>query len=176
MSDFLKSLFGASGHVSRADTTPDGPDPDPNDMWAFTDPDAKDDYTRRGQLRELEHDLRFEVMRAEPWSLEDLAYKLEIRRLLREGVLADKGTYWYRSPHPTVYRAQRIGALTVAGTTYRFHTGDDLVFQCRMERDRVKDDPGPVLIARLQSTGQTVLCNDMPDAMKGTSQVRGGMA
>ena len=95
--------------------------------------------------------------------------------MLREGVLADKGTYWYRSPHPTVYRAQRGGALTVASTTYRFSAGDDLVFQCRMERDKAKDDSGPVLIDRLQSTGQAVLCGGMAGAMKGMGQGWGGM-
>ncbi|HLB50095.1 MAG TPA: hypothetical protein VJL59_23990 [Anaerolineales bacterium] len=167
MSDLLKVLFGEPGYVFRTDTAPDSPDPDPNDVWAFTDPDAKDTYARQGQLRELEHDVRFEVMRGQPWLPEELEYKLEIRRLLRAGFIADKGTYWFRSPHPTVYRAHRNGALTVAGRTYRFRAGDDIVFQCRMERDAAGDEPGPVLIARLQTTEDAVLCGEMSGAMKG---------
>ncbi len=86
--------------------------------------------------------------------------------LMLPGVVRDKGAYWYRSPHPTVYRAQREGALTVAGRTYRFNIGNDIVFQCRMERDERKEDPGPVLIAHLQPTQNAVLCSDMSSAMK----------
>lgn len=167
MSNLLKSLFGTEGFVSRADTTANSPDPDPKDVWAFTDPDARDDYARDGKLKRLEQDIRFEVMRAGGWQAEELEYKSEIRRLLREGIVADKGAYWYRSPHPTVYRAQRDGALTLAGKTVRFQPGDDVVFQCRMERDEHQEDPGPVLIARLRPTQNAVLCTDMSNAMKG---------
>lgn len=164
--NLLKSLLGAD-FVSRADTTADSPNPDPNDVWAFTDPDARDEYARDGKLTRLERDIRFEVMRGGGWLAEELEVKSEIRRLLREGVIADKGAYWFRSPHPTVYRAERDGSLTAAGKTVRFRAGDDVVFQCRMERDEAKEDPGPVLIARLQPTQNAVLCADMSSAMKG---------
>ena len=167
MYNLLKSLFGSEGFISRADTTANSPDPDLNDVWAFTDPDARDDYARDGKLQRLERDIRFEVMRADEWQTEELEFKSEIRRLLREGVVADKGAFWYRSPHPTVYRAQRDGTLTVGGKLYRFATSDDIVFQCRMERDEREEDPGPVLIARLQPTSNAVLCSDMSSAMKG---------
>jgi len=167
MSDLLKALFGNPQSGSRADTSGDGLDPDPNDVWAFTDPDARDEYARRGELPRLEHDIRFEVMRGGPWQPEELEYKSEIRHLLREGLIADKGTYWYRSPHPTVYRAQRDGAFSVAGKIYHFRTGDDVVFQCRMERDAARDDAGPVLIAHLQSGIEPTLCGGMSGAMKG---------
>lgn len=130
MSDLLKALFGTPHHESRTDTTPDSPDLDPNDPWAFTDPDARDEYARRGELKHLVHDIIYEVMRSGPWQAEELAYKSEIRRLLREGVIADKGTYWFRSLHPSVCRARRDGQLTVASSAYRFRAGDDLVFQC----------------------------------------------
>ncbi len=165
--NILKALFGTPQYVSRADTRPDSPDPDPNDIWLFTDPDARDTYERQGKLRELEHDIRFEVMRGEPWLPEELEYKREIRRLLREGVIEDKGTYWYASPHPTVYRARRAGALQVGGRTYTFEPGDNIVFQCRMTRDMNPDLTGPVLIARLQSTEKTMLCGNMGGAMRG---------
>lgn len=167
MYNLLKSLFGTADFTSRADTTAASPDPDPNDVWAFTDPDARDDYARDGKLKRLEQDIRFEVMRGGGWQLEELEYKSEIRRLLREGVIRDKGAYWFRSPHPTVYRAQRDGTLTVAGKTYRFRAGDDIVFQCRMERDESKEDLGPVLVAQLKPTQNAMLCSDMSGAMKG---------
>ena len=166
MADLLKALFGTPQYESRTDTTLDAP-PDPNDLWAFTDPDAREEYIRRGDAKRLEQDIRFEVMRGGPWRPEELAYKSEIRRLLSEGVIADKGTYWFRSPHPTVYRARQDGQLTIAGRAYHFLAGDDLVFQCRMERDESEDDPGPALVARLQPGEKAVLCSEMSSGMKG---------
>lgn len=167
MFDIFKTLFGTPEFVSRTDTIADSPDPDPKDIWAFTDPDARDKYARQNEINKFEHDLRYEVMRGGTWLSEELEYKKEIRRLLREGAIADKGTYWYVSPHPTVYRAVRDGVLSVIGRTYRFRAGDDLVFQCRMERDKMAENPGPVLVARLQPTKKSMLCGEMQEAMKG---------
>lgn len=166
MYNLLKSLLSPD-FVSRADTTADSPDPDPTDIWAFTDPDARDEYARDGRLNRLERDIRFEVMRGGEWLTEELEFKSEVRRLLREGVIIDKGAYWYRSPHPTVYRAQRNSTLTVSRKTYGFNIGDDIVFQCRMERDEGEEERAPVLIARLQPTRNAMLCGDMTSAMKG---------
>lgn len=174
MFDLLKTLFGTPEYISRTDTTADSPDPDPNDIWAFTDPEARDKYTQRNELKQFEHDIRYEVMRGGPWTPEELGYKSEIRELLGEGIVADKGTYWYVSPHSTVYRAVRDGALSVGGRTYRFRAGDELVFQCRMERDKAEGDPGPVLVARLQATSKSMLCGEMREAMKGMGK-RSGM-
>ncbi len=165
--NILKELFGTSQYVSRADTRADSPDPDPSDIWAFTDPDAREMYERQGVLRELEHDLQFEVMRGGPWQSEELEYKREIRRLLREGAIGDSGSYWFTSPFPTVYRAARDGSLSVAGEQYRFRVGDDIVFQCRMTRDLRRESVGPVLIAQLQPTDKAQLCGEMRGAMKG---------
>ena len=61
--NILKALFGSPQYVSRTDTTADSPDPDPNDIWALTDPDARDNYEEQGELSTLEHDIRYEVMR-----------------------------------------------------------------------------------------------------------------
>ena len=166
MYNLLKSLLGTPDFVSRADTTAESPDPNPNDLWVFTDPDARDIYVRDGKLKRLEQDIRFEVMRGGPWEADELEYKSEIRRLLREGVIRDKGAYKYRSPHPTVYRAVRSGKLTITGKTYRFQTDDDIVFQCRMERDESKEERGPVLVARLKPTDRSSLCGEMSSAMK----------
>src|SRR3972149_3812711 len=157
MPDVLKALFGTPQYVSRADTGPDFPDADPNDIWAFTDPDAREEYSRRAELRQLEQDIRYEVMRGGPWQPEELEYKSEVRRLIREGVLTDKGTYWFRSPHPTVYLARRDGVISVAERIQRFRAGDEVVFQCRMERDEEADDTGPALVARLQPAERVML-------------------
>lgn len=165
--NILKAFAGTPQYVSRTDTVADGPDPDPNDIWAFTDPDARDLYDQRGELDALEHDIRFEVMRGEPWQAEELEYKREIRRLLKEGTVADKGSYWFTSPFPTVYRALRNSSLSVGGAEYSFNVGDDVVFQCRMARDRDPSQMDPLLIARLQPTSTQRLCGQMGGAMKG---------
>jgi len=172
MFEILKRLFNTSQYVTRTDTTGDSPDPDPDDIWLFTDPDARDEYEQKGELSRLEHDIRFEVMRGGPWQPQELEYKRELRRLLREGALADKGSYWWASPHPTVYRAVRNGTLTVSGQTHRFRRGDDVVFQCRMARDIYQEeDPAPVLIKKLRPTNQAVLCGEMSGAMKGMGKM-----
>jgi hypothetical protein len=149
------------------DTTAESPDPDPEDIWAFTDPDARDAFAEEGNLEKLEHDIRYEVMRGEPWEEEELAFKREIRRLLREGAITDKGTYWFTSPFPTVYQAVQDGELRIGERSLRFRTGDDLVFQCRMTRDTNSHSTGPVLVDRLQPTNKAQLCGDMGGAMKG---------
>ena len=165
--NILKALFGTQEYVSRADTTADNPDPDPNDILAFTDPDAREAYTRRGELKKLEHDIRYEVMRGESWQPEELEYKRELRRLLKEGVIADKGSYWFTSPFPTVYRTLRRGNLTISGKEFSFEEGEDIVFQCRMTRDMNPTHTGPVLLDRLRPTDRAQLCGAMGSAMKG---------
>jgi len=167
MWDILKSLFGKPEYVTQTDTKADSPDPDPTDVWAFTDPDARDTYVKQGKARELEHDIRFEVMRGVDWRPEDLEFKRELRRLLSEGAIADKGSYWFRSPFPTVYRATRAGTLTVAGKTHSFRKNDDIVFQCPMTRDMKGHSGDPLLISQLEPTAKSSLCGDMGDAMKG---------
>lgn len=73
--DIFKTLFGVSQQSTQTDTTPDSPDPDPNDIRALTDPDAWNAYERQGRLKQLEQDIRFEVMRAGPWQPDELEYK-----------------------------------------------------------------------------------------------------
>ncbi len=171
--DILKTLFGIPIHASRTDTTANSPDPDPNDLWIFTDPDARDVHAEQGRLKELTHDIQYEVMRAGSWESEELEYKLEIRRLLQESTITDKGSYWFSSPFPTVYRATRDGFLSISGTEYHFRTGNDVVFQCRMTRDANPDLTGPVLITYLQLTDKSMLCGQMGGAMKGMHRKSG---
>jgi hypothetical protein len=106
-------------------------------------------------------------MRGESWQPEELEYKREIQRLLRQGTVTDKGTYWFTSPFPTAYRALRSGSLTVGGREHRLRAGQDIVFQCRMTRDMNPALTGPLLIARLRSTDKSQLCGEMGGAMKG---------
>ncbi len=166
--DLLKNLFGTEQYdATKTDTRADSPDPDPNDVWAFTDPDARDLYAERGKLKELEHDIRYEVMRGEPWQGDELAYKLEIRRLLREGIVRDKGTYWFASPFPTVYQALKPGFIRIGEKLFPFSAGDEIVFQCRMTRDMNPELRGPVRIGRFSRAEGAKLCRDMGGAMKG---------
>jgi len=167
MMNILKALFGTPEYVSRTDTTANSPDPAPKDIWLFTDPDARDKYARDVRLEDLARDIKYEVMRAGSWEPEELEYKNEIRRLLWEGAISDKGTYWYASPFPTVYHARRDGSILIGGKKYRFLAGDDIVFQCRMTRDTNPNLDGPVLVADLQPTEKSMLCGQMGGAMKG---------
>ncbi|NOY90176.1 MAG: hypothetical protein GXP55_03125 [Deltaproteobacteria bacterium] len=163
----MKKFFGETGYITKMDTEPESPDPDPNDVWAFTDPDARDTYEQQGKRAKLEQDIRFEVMRGEPWRAEDLEYKRELRRLLQEGTITDKGSYWFSSPFPTVYRAKKSGTLSVAGKTFSFRKNDDIVYQCPMTRDMKGHSGDPVLVAQLKPTSKSTLCGDMSSAMKG---------
>lgn len=165
--DILKSLFGLAFDLSETDTTIYSPDPSPKDIWAFTDPDARNWFANQGLLAELEHDIRNEVMRGEDWLPEELEYKRALRRLLRQRKITDKGSYWYTSPFPTVYRALQNGSLTIKGITYRFQAEDDIVFQCRMTRDKNLHLTGPLFIGRLNPTETHLLCGQMGGAMRG---------
>lgn len=165
--NIIKAFFDTPQYISRTDTTADSPEPDPDDLWAFTDPDARETFERDGTIDKLKHDIRYEVMRGGSWLPEELQYKREIRRLLREGTIADKGSYWFTSPFPTVYRATRSGSLHIAGVDYSFRQGDDIVFQCRMTQDMSADSHGPVLVAQLKPTNRAQLCGEMGGAMKG---------
>lgn len=165
----FKTLFETVRRASAIGTSANSVDVDPYDVWAFTDPDARDRFARDGRLEALEHDIQFEVMRGGPWQPDEMEYRREIGRLLQHGVVTAKGTYWFTSPFPTVYRALQAGSLTVGGRAYRFRAGDDIVFQCRMARDMSPELTGPLLIARLRPTRRLQLCGHMESAMKGHS-------
>lgn len=173
MWEIIKNLFGTPQYVTQTDTRADSPDPDPDDVWAFTDPDARADFDGRGKLDDIEQDIRFEVMRAEPWAPAELEFKREIRRLLQEDAITDKGSYWFSSPFSTVYNARRAGTLTVAGKVHNFGRNDDIVFQCQMQRQKRKSTD-VFLIARLRPAKKTVLCGEMKNAMKGGGGMGGG--
>ncbi|MFQ5832531.1 MAG: hypothetical protein ACE5H4_07505 [Candidatus Thorarchaeota archaeon] len=139
---------------------------DSEDVFLVTDPNAVERYRKEGRLDELKHDIRFSVMRGRPWQQEELEYVAEVRRLLGEGVIKPKGTWWWASPHPTVYTARKKGHLHIAGKVYKFGKEDEITFQCRMEREK-KGLDGPLIVGRFSPTDRSTLCGDMGTAMKG---------
>ncbi len=139
---------------------------DPNDVFLMTDPNAIEKYRNEERLDELEHDLRFDVMRGRPWQHEDLEYVAEIRRLLVNRTIEPKGSWWWTSPHPTVYRARKSGILRIGEKVYKFKKGKEITFQCQMEREK-KDLDGPLLLGNFTPTDRSSLCGGMDTAMKG---------
>ncbi len=152
---------GITGTLSEYDD-----DPDPADPFLMTEPAARARYEREGRLDELERDIRFEVMRGRPWSPTDLEYLQEVMRLQSSAVLRPLASFWHVSPHPTVFRALRKGTLSVAGKTYRFRRGEDIVWVCPMLRDAAFLE-SPVLIGRFDAKRINVLCGAMSNAMLG---------
>ena len=129
MDIILKSMVNGKCDHSSSDTTAASPDPSPSDPWLFTDPFARDLDLQRGLMDQLEEDIRTYVMFDGCWALEELEYKLEVRRLLREGVIAPVGGFGYLSPHPMVYRTLKIVTLIVSGQQYAFKPGEELIFE-----------------------------------------------
>lgn len=68
-------------------------DHSPSDPWRFTDPCGRDLYMQRDLIDQLEPDIRTYGMFDGCWAWEELDYKLEVRRLLREGIIAPMGSF-----------------------------------------------------------------------------------
>src|SRR5690554_3945998 len=111
---------------NQADTTAASLDPNPTDPWMFTDPMAYKFYQQHEQHEVLEDDISKYVMFDGRWMSEELEYKLEIRRLLREGLISAGSSYGYLSPHPTIYHTLRAGNFTISGRRYAFRSGEEL--------------------------------------------------
>ncbi len=135
-------------------------------VWLMTDPAARARYEFRGMLDQLEHDIRFEVMRGLDWSALDRAYLTEIDRLQAEGAVRKLASFWALSPHPPVYRALRDGAFHLGGRAFPFRKGEEIVWACPMTRDRFGLDY-PVLITDMQDARTKRLCGEMANAMQG---------
>ncbi|HKZ55873.1 MAG TPA: hypothetical protein VJ123_10360 [Anaerolineales bacterium] len=102
----------------------------------MTDPVARARFEFGGRLDELEHNIRFEVLRGETWSGLGRECKSELERLERQGAIRKLASFWAISPFPPVYRAQQDSALTLGGRRFPFRAGQELVSACRMTRDR----------------------------------------
>lgn len=137
-----------------------------NDIFLFTDPKAIKDYGEHEKLEELKHDIKYSVMRGRVWNSDELEYAAEIERLLKQGIIEEKGSYWWISPHPTVYRAMKRGYIRINGEAHRFIKSSEITFQCRMAREQ-RNLNAPLLIKRFTPTNNSMLCGEMKGSMKG---------
>jgi DNA-directed RNA polymerase subunit RPC12/RpoP len=136
------------------------------ETWLMTDPVARARYEFDGTLNQLEHDLRFEVMRGEDWTASDREYLREVARLEKEGTIRKLASFWAVSPHPSVYRALSDGELRVGGKRLKFSTNDEIVWACPMTRDRFNLG-APLLIGDFQGARIQRMCGKMVNAMQG---------
>jgi serine/threonine protein kinase len=136
------------------------------DVWLMTDPVARARYEFSGTVDELEHDIRYEVMRGQGWSEVDRAYLREIARLERAGTVRRLASFWAVSPHPPVYRALADGEMQLGGKRVAFHKGNEITWACPMTRDQFGLDV-PVLIGDFQDERVQRLCGEMANAMQG---------
>lgn len=132
----------------------------------MTDPVARARYEFEGTLDKLEHDIRYEVMRGQNWSVYDQAYLAEIQRLEKAGIVRRLASFWAVSPHPPIYRALAEGEIVLDGQRMSFRKGDEITWACPMTRDRFELEL-PVLIGDFQDARIQSLCGKMVDAMQG---------
>lgn len=139
---------------------------DSNNVFLLTDPGAKKSYEKENRLDTLIHDIKFNVRRGMLWNNDELEYIVEIRRLLKQDVIESNGTYWWTSPHPTVYYARMKGCIRINGKPFKFKKGDGITFQCRMAKEQ-RNLKAPLLIGKFNPTDKSKLCGEMKSAMKG---------
>ncbi|GMR14211.1 MAG: hypothetical protein BMS9Abin29_2451 [Gemmatimonadota bacterium] len=135
-----------------------------DNVWMMTDPVAKAKYERLGRLDELEQDIRFDVLRGQTFSADDIAFAQQIDWLEQSGVIKRMASYWAVSPHPTIYRALQAGHLSLAGRNIEFRRDDQLVWLCQMGMEMF-DSEVPVLIGNLRAARVSKLCGEMSSAM-----------
>ncbi len=95
------------------------------DIWSFTSKRAIKEFQRNGSLEKVQRDIEQEVLEGGDWTDQDRQYLEEIDRLLREGVVEEKGSYWYCSPFPPTYRALSEGEILGR----KCQKGQDIVYQ-----------------------------------------------
>lgn len=156
--DILKTTLAVGADAAVSDTTADCPDPDPYDVWLFTDPAAKEVYARQGRLDLLEQDVMTHVMYAGRWAREELELKTQLQRRLREGALIPKGSFVYISPHPSVYWAVHDGVLQIGGQKFHYVLGDEIAFAPWLMRAHTPSLQGPARIARFRAASTLRLC------------------
>ncbi len=145
---------------------------DVDDVWLMTDPVARARYEFEGRLADLEHDIRFEVLRGGTWSALDRECKRELDRLEQAGLIRQLASFWALSPFPPVYRALAEGELSLGGRRFPFRKGQELVWACPMTRDRFELDY-PILIGDFASEHVQHLCGEMADAVMGRMKSMG---
>lgn len=145
---------------SSSDTSASSLDPNPTDPWLFTDPHARVLYRHSDLLDRLEEDIQTYAMLDSCWTLDELEYKLEVRRLLREGFVAPAGSFGCLSPHPTVYRTVKAGTLIVSRKQYTFKYGDTLIFEPWLARYSDPGLKGPLRVGQFYHVSSPLLCRD----------------
>lgn len=139
---------------------------DVEDVWLFTDPVARARFEYNGKLDQLEHDIRYEVLRAGTWSALDRECKQQLDGLEHDGVIRKLASFWAVSPFPPVYRARQDGQVALGGKSFAFKEGQDLVWACPMTRDKF-DLEYPILIGDFASERVQRTCGEMAQAMMG---------
>ena len=155
-----KSTVNENQVCFPSDTTAAGPDPDPDDPWLFTDPFARHTYAQRDLIDQLEEDIRDYAMFDGYWAPEELEFKLEVRRLLREGFITSWNSYGFLSPHPTIYRTLKKGTLEVSGQRYAFNECEGLIFEPWLRRYSHPGLNGPLQVGFLSLVSNPCLCCD----------------
>lgn len=164
MYSILKTTLNGKHDHFPSDTTAASLEPGPSDPWLFTDPFALDLYMQRGLIGQLEEDIRTYAMCDGCWTPEELEYKLEIRRLLRECLIAPIGSFGSLSPHPTVYRTLKVGNLTVSRQRYNFNAAEELIFAPWLARYCEPGLKGPLQVGQLDHVSIPCLCcESFPD-------------
>ena len=135
--------------------------PRSDDVWLFTDPAAKADYSRRGELDQLEWDIRNFVMYNGRWSSDEMQYWGETQRLLQSGGLTPKNSFGHLSPHPSIYSAGQEGAILIGGVVFNFDVGDEIVFEPWLSRLSHPGLAGPLRIGRLDTVSKCFLSQEI---------------
>lgn len=135
-----------------------GDEPDPSDVWLFTDPAAKAYYASEGKLASLEQDIRKYVMFNGRWWPDELDLKREIDRLCYLDILVPRSACGHLCPHPTIYRAMREGKIQIIDEYFHFRLGDDIVFEPWISRISHPGLVGPLRIGLLDTTKRYYLC------------------
>ena len=117
------------------------------DMWAFTSNRARKEFDREGKLEQVRKDIVKEVLEGGDWTDQDRRYLEEVNQLLKQGVLEEKGSYWYCSPYPPTYRALKEGEILGR----RFNFGQDIVYQPAKNVDFEEK----LIIDKFQTTTET---------------------
>jgi len=152
---------------------------DASDPFLFTSPKAVEDY-KTGQftkpdgssytLDDLERDLKTEIMRMQDWSEMDLEFRAILDQLTEQGLIEDTGLYWNNSPHSVVYEIKENVKIHILGQEFRLRKGRQLAFQCQMSRDMYHLD-GPLMTGTFVATAESMLCEEMANAMMGMEEM-----
>ncbi len=134
--------------------------PDPTNVWLFTDPAAIQAYSQINQLDMLEQDIRTYVMFDGKWSADEMDYKSQVDEYIRSGILIPRPAFGHMSPHPTIYQAMEAGVISAGGESYPFDLGDEVVFEPWPVRLSHPGIQGPVRIGRLSNLSHFSLCRE----------------